>query len=108
MAGALGVSSFVSGMIPLAATFSSTSFPTIIISSFNIQGHIIERLLDTFNALATGLLLGTALGVIIPEYVAIIPEPGRSLKSWYENQGHRDSRATLQLGIGIPHISYSN
>lgn len=30
MAGAFGVSSFVSGMIPLAATFSSTSLRTIV------------------------------------------------------------------------------
>ncbi|XP_006462517.1 hypothetical protein AGABI2DRAFT_193646 [Agaricus bisporus var. bisporus H97] len=55
MAGALGVSSFVSGMIPLAATFS-------------------KRLLDVFNALATGLLLGTALGVIIPEGIEVLVE----------------------------------
>ncbi|KAF9452903.1 Zinc/iron permease [Macrolepiota fuliginosa MF-IS2] len=55
MAGALGVSSFACGMIPLSATYS-------------------KRYLDVLNALSTGLLLGTALGVIIPEGIEILVE----------------------------------
>lgn len=53
MASALGVSSFVCGLIPLSASISRKS-------------------LNILNALATGLLLGTALGIIIPEGVEVL------------------------------------
>lgn len=55
MAGALGVSSFVCGLVPLSASYS-------------------KKHLDILNALATGLLLGTALGVIIPEGVEVLAD----------------------------------
>ncbi|KXN81780.1 Zinc transporter ZIP9 [Leucoagaricus sp. SymC.cos] len=70
MAGALGVSSFASGMIPLSA-----SYP--------------RKYLEIFNALSTGLLLGTALGVIIPEGIEVLVDY------------YRDSPESLGFKIAI-------
>ena len=64
MAASLGVASFVVGMLPLLYLFSS------MLAIFFICVHSyfsLERRLDHLSALGTGLLLGTALGVIIPE-----------------------------------------
>ncbi|KAJ3573171.1 hypothetical protein NP233_g2596 [Leucocoprinus birnbaumii] len=55
MAGALGVSSFACGLVPLSASYS-------------------KKHLDILNALSTGLLLGTALGIIIPEGIEVLAE----------------------------------
>ena len=67
MAAFLGVASFVVGMLPLLYMFSSM-LPNI----FHLHALLflsLEHRLDHLSALGTGLLLGTALGVIIPEYV---------------------------------------
>ncbi|KAL9711294.1 hypothetical protein Ac2012v2_005834 [Leucoagaricus gongylophorus] len=58
MAGALGISSFVCGLIPLSASIS-------------------RKNLNILNALAPGLLIGTALGIIIPEGVEVLAVPAK-------------------------------
>jgi len=58
MAAALGASSFACGMLPLSATYS-------------------KKYLDDMNALSTGLLLGTALGVIIPEGIETLVDSSK-------------------------------
>ena len=62
----LGLGSFSVGILPLFCNFSSTL-------SFSLDGAIlkehVESHLAKLSTLGTGLLLGAALGVIIPEYV---------------------------------------
>ena len=68
MSAVLAVSTFGIGMLPLLYAFSSLSS-----SSVTSEQHVyyteIESHLERLSALGTGLLLGVALGVIIPEYV---------------------------------------
>lgn len=73
MSGLLGFGSFGVGILPLSFNFSSLCSIICVrsISSLIDMAHL-ESSLDKFSTLGTGLLLGTALGVIIPE-CAIFP-----------------------------------
>ncbi|KAI0049466.1 Zip-domain-containing protein [Auriscalpium vulgare] len=62
MATLLGLTSFIVGMIPLTLTVSGT-------------------LLSCLSALGTGLLLGTGLGVIIPEGIEALSTDGGTLSN---------------------------
>ncbi|KAF8262282.1 Zinc/iron permease [Lactarius quietus] len=60
LSGLLGFTSFAVGILPLSFTFSSAH-------------------MSKLSSLGTGLLLGAALGIIIPEYVCESRQPGTPL-----------------------------
>ena len=68
MSAVLAVSTFAIGMLPLLYAFSSSSSRSVTSEQY-IYYIEIESHLERLSALGTGLLLGVALGVIIPEYV---------------------------------------
>ena len=68
MSAVLGVSTFAIGMLPLLYAFSSSSSRFAANEQYVYYAEI-ESHLERLSALGTGLLLGAALGVIIPEYV---------------------------------------
>ena len=70
MSAVLGVSTFAIGMLPLLYAFSSSSSTSVANEQYVYYTEI-ESHLERLSALGTGLLLGVALGVIIPEYVPL-------------------------------------
>jgi zinc transporter 9 len=68
MSAVLGVSTFAIGMLPLSYAFSSWSSSPVTNEQYAYYTEI-ESHLERLSALGTGILLGAALGVIIPEYV---------------------------------------
>ena len=71
MSAVLGISTFAIGMLPLLYAFSSSSSRSVKDLLQYIYYIEIESHLERLSALGTGLLLGAALGVIIPEYVQL-------------------------------------
>lgn len=69
MAALLGASSFGFGILPLSFAFSSQCQVLRYNYKLNSGGKSLENHLERLSALGTGLLLGAALGVIIPECV---------------------------------------
>ena len=57
-------------MLPLSYAFSSSSSGSVANEQY-VYYIKIESHLERLSALGTGLLLGVALGVIIPEYVRV-------------------------------------
>lgn len=68
MSALLGAASFGIGILPLSFSFSSTSSRIQSINLIQIV-HSLEPTLAKLTTFGTGLLLGAALGVIIPECV---------------------------------------
>ena len=67
LSGLLGLTSFGVGILPLSFTFSGEHLTK---SRYTRPSHITEGVhMSRLSSLGTGLLLGAALGVIIPEYV---------------------------------------
>ena len=76
MAAALGATSFGIGCLPLFFTFSSESLqpqPKISLQTTDTKKNYEEERIMYLSTLGTGLLIGAALGIIIPEYVASLP-----------------------------------
>ena len=67
LSGLLGLTSFGVGILPLSFSFSGEHLTK---SRCTRPSHMIEGVhMSRLSSLGTGLLLGAALGVIIPEYV---------------------------------------
>lgn len=66
MSACLGIGSFAVGMLPLSFVFSSACDIDSQALNMLIKVHL-ESHLTKLSTLGTGLLLGAALGVIIPE-----------------------------------------
>jgi len=73
----LGLTSFGIGILPLSITFSGENAPP----EQSLETHLTllqGTHMSTLTSLGTGLLLGAALGVIIPEYVREFSSANRS------------------------------
>ena len=68
MAALLGAASFGAGMLPLSFAFSS-EYACFSQRRPVHNAHPAESALAALSSFGTGLLLGAALGVVIPEYV---------------------------------------
>lgn len=81
MSGLLGLASFGCGMLPLSMSLSSASMnvqhisPSLYLPGLHAMPPI-ETHFAYMTTIGTGMLLGTALGVIIPE--CAIPEIGHT------------------------------